>query len=783
MSYDSSDDQPLAKRFKKELLEDNIPLSRFKPNPPSDRDSFCSSDYCVDDSDFDPNYDGQCIKDNCVSEVFDFCIYCENMFCSIHLEDHKPCCNKKQKKRNVKQQKICKKNEKKKAIDIDTQTLQKDIDTQTLQERNNAECEVVGCNQEVFAACHRCIILLCWNHFEHNENCLEHVVIVDQSCGAEKQVQEPEDYTVEGGEDQHRPKKSPRKNIKKIAKNLRDSGKEHVNPKTKEIVLAKTIGERCNKNTCNKFGRECFKINEDGRMDILTCFYNLGNVQLQREFVVRHIECGDTKQKTTTNPDSRRKKSNKYFLTYKSNRLNVCKKFFLNTLGITEKKVRTAMAKVTNTGTVEPEKRGGRITQARIEEDSFNRQLIEDHIDRFPFVESHYCRAKTSRNYLHDDLSIPKMYNMFQEENKLLPKLPSISSYRRVFKTKNLSFHRPKKDQCTLCMTYLKGDIVTQSKLKEKFQTHCTEKTKVRAIKQSCKDKAKEDPKYMCASFDLQQVQHLPLSKESAVFYKRRLGVYNLTFYNIANKEVFCYTWDESQSKRGASEISTAVYNALLYYDNKGIVCANLFSDGCPGQNKNSIIPSMLLYFVSKSKSIEEVSLRFFEPFHGQNEGDSCHSAISCAIQKAGDVLVPSQLHPIYRLSRSSNPYNVVPLEFYDFLDFKKLSKDIRLLQERDVEGSTEVVVDWTKMSELKVSKSNLKEIQFKTSHLQENYNKLVLKRQKKKISKIKVEQLNSSHIAIAKAKYDDLVSLCSGATPVIRLEQHKMFYENLPHS
>lgn len=135
MSYDSSDDQPLAKRFKKELLEDNIPLSRLKPNPPSDRDSFCSSDYCVDDSDFDPNYDGQCIKDNCVSEVFDFCIYCENMFCSIHLEDHKPCCNKKQKKRNVKQQKICKKNEKKKAIDIDTQTLQKDIDTQTLQER------------------------------------------------------------------------------------------------------------------------------------------------------------------------------------------------------------------------------------------------------------------------------------------------------------------------------------------------------------------------------------------------------------------------------------------------------------------------------------------------------------------------------------------------------------------------------------------------------------------------------------------------------------------------
>lgn len=229
------------------------------------------------------------------------------------------------------------------------------------------------------------------------------------------------------------------------------------------------------------------------------------------------------------------------------------------------------------------------------------------------------------------------MYMMFRDEHKNLPQLPSFTSYRRVFVTKNGSFHRPRKDQCSLCMTYLQGDELTKTELQIQYVLHNKEKMKVREIKNHCKIECLKEietqagkntkeikSKKLCASFDLQQVIHLPITKESAVFYKRRLGVYNLTFYNIATKEVFCYTWDESQSKRGASEISTAVYLALKHYDENGIKSVSLFSDGCPGQNKNSILPTMLLYFVAKSKSIEDVSLRFFEPYHGQNEGDAC---------------------------------------------------------------------------------------------------------------------------------------------------------------
>ena len=62
---------------------------------------------------------------------------------------------------------------------------------------------------------------------------------------------------------------------------------------------------------------------------------------------------------------------------------------------------------------------------------------------------------------------------------------------------------------------------------------------------------------------------YLPMSRESSIFYKRRLSNYNLTFYNISNKDCYCFLWDETQ--KISSEISTSVYTALKLYDSKGI--------------------------------------------------------------------------------------------------------------------------------------------------------------------------------------------------------------------
>ena len=169
---------------------------------------------------------------------------------------------------------------------------------------------------------------------------------------------------------------------------------------------------------------------------------------------------------------------------------------------------------------------------------------------------------------------------------------------------------------------------------------------------------------------------------ESALFYKRRLSNFNLTFYDVVSKHCHCFTWHEGVSKRGSSEISTAVFKALKMYDDEGAEEVHLYSDGCVGQNKNSIMPAMMLHAVATSNNLQEISLRYFESFHGQNEGDSVHSAIATAMKRSGDLFVPSQLVPVFSLARRQQ--NIVhQLQFEDFLDFKTLSQDLRVLNSR----------------------------------------------------------------------------------------------------
>ena len=347
----------------------------------------------------------------------------------------------------------------------------------------------------------------------------------------------------------------------------------------------------------------------------------------------------------------------------------------------------------------------------------------------------------------------------------------------------NLSFHAPKKDQCSLCTTYREGSQSTKLELAERFQKHTQEKIKVRELKEDSKSRVVNDSTFLCASFDLQQVIYLPKSNESALFYKRRLANFNFTFYNIASKDCFCYTWHEGLSKRGANEIATCVFKALDFYNSTGIKNVSLYSDGCTGQNKNSIMATMLLYVVASCVNIEEISLRFFESFHGQNEGDSAHSAISYAIKQGGDLFVPSQLSPVFKLARRNQPYLVHCLRHDDILDFKELSKTLRVLSVKVAD--TGEAIRWTDVMEIKVQKQNLHQIFLKTSHLQKDYVVLSLKRQKNdnNIRSLKLAPQNYEPNKISKEKYLDLNSLCRGDTPIIKLSEHQDFYKLLPHA
>lgn len=207
-----------------------------------------------------------------------------------------------------------------------------------------------------------------------------------------------------------------------------------------------------------------------------------------------------------------------------------------------------------------------------------------------------------------------------------------------------------------------------------------------------------------------------------------------------------------------------------------------LFCDGCSGQNKNSGIAIILLHFVNISKYVSRVSLRFFEPYHGQNEGDSVHSAVNTALAAAGDVFVPSQIASIIRLARRKQPYNVNSLQSSDFLDFMGHAKQLRVLSVRQSDDGESV--NWPSMVEFMVQKQEPKKIFFKNSHLTGVYSSISLPcTDKDSRSKPKVLNTGSQQKPkILKEKFSDLMALCSGPTPIIRNEEHVLFYKSLPH-
>lgn len=270
-------------------------------------------------------------------------------------------------------------------------------------------------------------------------------------------------------------------------------------------------------------------------------------------------------------------------------------------------------------------------------------------------------------------------------------------------------------------MAYCKGNVEDKSKLQEKYDKHIEEKRIFREERKKCKAMSIEAPDSLqCATFDLQQVITLPITNESAVFYKRRLSTYNFTIYDMTSKDCHCFTWHEAQSKRGASEISTALNIFLKSSDAKGLKCVYLFADGCSGQNRNLIVAACLMYTINQATNLEEITLQFSVPNHGQSEGDSAHSAITYAMKKAGDVFVPSQLIPIFKLARRSKPYEVMVLSHADFVNFKKLSTDLGLLSIRSDDNGHQI--NWTEMTSFSVRKTDPTKLFFKTGHSEESY-------------------------------------------------------------
>lgn len=225
---------------------------------------------------------------------------------------------------------------------------------------------------------------------------------------------------------------------------------------------------------------------------------------------------------------------------------------------------------------------------------------------------SHYGRKKSNRKYLSSLHSIRGLWLKWKEE--YLRENPNgrcvtYKQFHIIFVTKfNIGFGLPRTDACSTCVKY-ENEKKLPERAKEAELQHKLHLLRAKQFYRFKKvDAERHDTLTLC--FDLQQNLPLPLTSIGEAFYCRQLWFHNFAVVNVGReqspKNVWLYSWLETQAGRGSNEIISALMN---YLDKKARSLQrryryrhlSLYSDACPGQNRNFSMLFALLCYINSS--------------------------------------------------------------------------------------------------------------------------------------------------------------------------------------
>lgn len=520
--------------------------------------------------------------------------------------------------------------------------------------------------------------------------------------------------------------RKPEKWQSKVAKLLRNSGKAYQSmAKSKKQVPERKVGLPCGDNCRLKCKN---KIDETSRQQFFDAFWGLGNLERQREFIVRHSQQIKPKYRYSSTQNFRALNTAFHF-EVNGTKTRVCKPFFKSTLDVSYKAITTALSKKTELGGIQADLRGKHDNHPTI--DPQIRQSVIDFINSIPRIESHYLRAQTTREFISSEKSLADIYRDYKmmRERDDLP-VASSSTFNRIFNTEfNISFFIPKKDLCDLCERYKNSDEIQKPNLSQEYEQHLKEKTLARIEKEN--DKNKTDGT-ITAVYDLQAVLQIPKGQISLFFYKSRINCLNFTVSDLKAKDVVCYFWDETEGKRGAVEIASCILDYIQSQidlnPNKEIDLI-FYSDNCGGQQKNKFLLSAYAYAVNKL-TVKSITHKFLIRGHSQNEGDNVHSVIEKQIKRysqSGPIYIPEQYKTLIGTAKKTGkPYKVKEMTHNKFYDVKALQESWGTNFNIDEEKNQ---IKWQDIKVLRVEKEHPEAFFFKTSFSDETYRKVYVQK------------------------------------------------------
>lgn len=505
-------------------------------------------------------------------------------------------------------------------------------------------------------------------------------------------------------------------------------------------------------------------------------YWQMGDVERQREYLLRHITKSSPVRKSGTKRP--RKTTLSYFFYIRGTKVEVCQVFFLQTLGISTRTISTVLSKNDSNGNLDSDRRGKHRNQRKIPDEI--RRQVREHIEMFPRVEGHYVRKDSKREYLESSLTLAEMYRQYEkwcdEKGYTAAKF---WFYEHVFGTEfNISFHCAKKDQCTLCTEFENADQENKEELAEKQEQHLASKQMAREEKERDKQIAEQEATSSAIVVDLQAVLGCPHGETSILFYKRKLSIYNFTVFDLATKEGTCYMWDQSTGGRGANDMASCLYMYIADKASQGCKDLTVWSDGCAAQNKNRFLFTAYLYALQNT-GLNSIEHKYLETGHSQNEGDNMHSVIERSM-KGTSLYVPSQFYnQVKKSKKTGTPYEVVQMRQRDFFDFKELALCDALNLNWSQKDNNDEKVKWSKVMVVKAIERLPYTLLFKYAHNEEEYRTVsIQKKRRGRQVNFKNVQLRNAYggpLPIPSAKLKDLLQLKK-----IIPNEHHHFYDSL---
>lgn len=366
---------------------------------------------------------------------------------------------------------------------------------------------------------------------------------------------------------------------------------------------------------------------------------NEQDLHLQRTIEIKEITRKRKRIETEEGKEKPKSESVQYFLIVDGQRIQVCKKAFINVYNISNKRIRRLVDLLENN--ITPVDMRGKNISANTMPYEYC-QKIHEHILSFPTKDTHYTTQL--KKYLDPKLNVKTMHTMFMEQYPELEGKIKYQYYWEYFKNNfSLSFGAPVKDACSKCeelntkiMSKDLNDVAKRVAAAELLVHKNRSKKFYNNIKKTV-EISQQNKKVLGLCFDFMAVVDLPKIPVQEVYYYRQLSVNTFGIHNLSTNNLFCYVYHEATARKSPNDVCSFLVHYINNFVGEDVEELHLFCDNCAGQNKNHALLRMIMALV-EIKKFKKVQVFF--PQRG-------HSFLPCDRDFA---LIKKQLNRVDRL-------------------------------------------------------------------------------------------------------------------------------------